>query len=181
MINQSTVRGQFKNIPNDLIQSYIDAAIADWEMDTGGLWNSRTGYTEVFDLRDNKSVYSLFTTLVPVTNITSVSYSSDGVTYVEYDESFSALFRDRVIRSLSGPWNQNYVKVVYDGGWTSETCPANVRLALLAQIGLLHKRLSDSFVHISGQNFEGGSGTLHSPDRHPLFRSIANTYIRVSP
>jgi len=181
VISASDVRAELGNIKESKLSLLIDSAISDWEVDTQGLWNARTGHVQVFDLTMNNQVNDIRPELAPLSSISLVEYSADGIDYTTLASTGYFQLNDRTIRRKGEVWNQNYVRVTYDGGWTTATCPANVKMALLAQIGLISKRLDSSEVHVSSQNFEGGAGVFLRGDRHPLFKRIAGSYMRIDP
>lgn len=179
LISISKLRGS--NVLSAL-QDYDLEALRDeveslWEQQTGRLWGRRTNHIQVFD-PIRSFTRSLFLELWPITSISLVEEAGDfdGV-WRTLSSSEYMVVGDHQLRRVAGFW-ECLVRVTYTGGYTTDTCPADVRRALVTQAEFITQRTSPEKLIIQSQNFEGGSGVLEEAFLHPFFQNLARQRAR---
>lgn len=156
------------------VQSKIDEIVKLFESKTGWLFSTRTNYIEYI------KYYSFLTSrtisLNPLTSVSLVQEQIDGVwTTVDIDDYY--LNGQQLIKQ-SGYWNYD-LKVTCTGGYTTSTCPADIRLALKTQLLFLEGRLKEDILLVSQKSVGiGASSQFLNPTYHPLFESTVRRYYR---
>jgi len=180
VISLSQIRQAAKTKPEDedVVELLQHAVIELWESATGLLWDKRLAHVEEFFVDPGQRTLRL--SLRPVLQIVQVrergspASSWEPLAVAEWQFAGSGELR-RLGVSAGGLWSwESSVQVTYDGGYDEFTCPRDVQLALITQARFMTERNSDGKLIVKNQAFEGGSGSLHEADLHPLFQATAN-------
>ena len=174
MITLSDIREALKTKAADdpSVEALRQAVIDLWESTTGLLWDHRGGFVEEF-AREHDEQRTVRLSLRPVTAISTVEERLDGAAdwVLLAANQWEQIGRGE-LRRIGAVWDKR-VRVTYDGGYDSGECPRDVRQALITQARFMTERNSDGKLIVNNQAFEGGSGSLHEADLHPLFKATA--------
>jgi hypothetical protein len=173
----------------------LKAAIEMFERYTNRLWNYRTNYVEYYrPVYDNSFIYPA---LYPIDAL-AITEWVEGVTEAEgtlLDPSaYVTDLKNGVIRRLGGPlpysgntadyvpldsyWLAN-VKTVITGGYTSGTCPPDVKDAIITQVRYSISRNNAQKLDVASSGGKGGSATFETDHLHRDFRAMARFYRRM--
>jgi len=152
-----------------------DAVVTQWEQASGLLWTARTDYQEVISNLGSGHSTTIWLSLRPVSEVTLVEqrdWYRSGPAYVELDEDDYAVDGHTIEKVDGCPW-MGHVRVTYTGGYDEDTCPADVRLALLKQVSFLLARNSSEKIALASHASRGGGGSAQylPADYHPLFKA----------
>ncbi len=167
----------------------VDAIVAVWERETGGLWDRRVGLVEVRSpFHENGT--RIWLRLGPVETLTEVAESQDGAEFTAL-ESTSYALQGRLLRRLSGTFAP-YVRITYTGGYV-ETPPAvvppavaqhqtphDIVQALVLQLQFARTRLSPDKLAVSSLAIESGQTTFLAADFHPVFLAAVKRHRRLA-
>ncbi len=172
MISASEIRDAV-NIPvenDDLVFILRDYIIDLWESITNCKWSYREG--EVFTITSPYPVTQLSIPIVNVISITKVEEKDYGE---EYEEKLAGSFdsNDRTLVRLNGAYWKNLVRVTCTGGYTSATCPVDIRRALLIQVKFSNERHAKENLITRSKILEAGTAFYEDADIHPHFKAIA--------
>lgn len=149
--------------------------IAQFEQDTGYLWNAREDYVQSSKIPEFSNYVEL--ALRPVTTITLVRTSVGAGGFSDLSSSNYMILNNRLL-SLAGSWPM-FVEVTMDGGYDETTCPEDIQYALEVQAKYMLARQDAAHLVVRSQNFEGGSGVFESADRHPVFIAAVRAHRRI--
>ena len=155
-----------------------DHVVGLFEAKTGAKWSFAEDHVETI-FPDFERLQLLRVERRPLLTLTKVEEMDleVGAAFEEQDLSGYLVIGDRQIRKLSGFWRRA-VRLTYDAGWTEQTCPAEVREALLLQARFQQDRHGDGLLAVSSQNFEGGGGVFLDAEVHPVFRRCCEARAR---
>ena len=187
MITQQYVRERIKNVPqNGSIILEMIAEVEDlWESMTRRLWNFRTNYVQTWrlpNLLDRRGT-SLRLDLTPVQSVTIQQWwpgnQAGAVTLVSgTDYDLVDADSGRIVKLNDLGWS-SVVQATVTGGYTSDTCPSDVKRALLTQLHFMMRRFDEQNIALSSQSYEKGQTNLMTADLHPFFKELADQRSRV--
>lgn len=180
MISLARLRRDLQVSPDqeDALADARASAVALWEQATDRLWALRTGFVE--EIRPKITAEdTLRLRLSPVSSLSLVEERAAGESDWEtLDASDYVLQAPDRLRRLDGFWAPE-VRVTYSGGYAEDTAPADVLLALVAQMRFQSVRLGQDRIAVRGQTVQGGGATfLEDGFLVPFFSKLADRHRR---
>lgn len=164
-----------------VVTSTLSGVISSFEKMTNRLWVRREEFVQRLRLlsMERDSGY-INLTLYPVEELTLLEWdtgvSIDDAEEVEAEDLDIDQTRGILTRVVGG-FSDN-LQITSTGGFTEETCPADVRTGIIEQVKFLYNRLQPGKIDVSNLATEqGGVVTLLRADIHPLFQlAVDNNY-----
>lgn len=150
--------------------SLRDAVVSTLENKTGRLWKRRSGnvQSEVFASRYS-SLIRLQLRPIETIELVEVKSSTDG----EWTTAIaSTYFLDGQMLTRSGRAWEPFVRITYTGGYADDQAPAEVGLAIVAEMKFQRAQLADTAINIRYTSLAGSSSGYSAETHHPLFKAL---------
>lgn len=173
-----TIGGKPSSELDDELASLRDVVVDQFERATGLLWKRREDFRQAFcnfgrpGIDGQTAATTIWLPLRPVDEVTLVELRTLGTSgeYTEQATSVWALDDYRLDRIDGLTWC-GYVRVTYTGGYDDESCPSDIRRALLTQAAFVHTRTANDKLVVTSHGTRGnaGSAVYEKADYCPLF------------